>query len=70
MVNAEEKNRRSNELSEEIEREMDAVGATGIEDRLQSGVPRTITALREVVTVFFFLNVRSLSRFRREFVCG
>lgn len=48
VTDEEEKNRRTSELAEDIEREMEAIGATGIEDRLQNGVPQTITALREV----------------------
>ena len=31
----------------EIETEMELLGATGIEDRLQDGVPETISALRQ-----------------------
>ena len=30
-----------------IERDLHLLGATGVEDRLQDGVPETITALRE-----------------------
>lgn len=48
LTDEDEKNRRSSALADDIEREMEPVGATGIEDRLQRGVPQTIAALRAV----------------------
>lgn len=39
------KNQRLDELYEEIEKDMVLLGATAIEDKLQDGVPRTISTL-------------------------
>ena len=39
------KEQKMEELAEEIEQELDLVGATGIEDKLQEGVPETIEKL-------------------------
>lgn len=47
LTDEDEKTRRQSELADEVEREMEPIGATGIEDRLQAGVPRTIGLLRE-----------------------
>ena len=35
------------EVFREIESELELLGATGVEDRLQDGVPETIAALRK-----------------------
>lgn len=50
-------------VSDEIERKMSLMGATAIEDRLQDGVPESISVLSQagikiwVLTVYFFPNL-------------
>ena len=39
--------RKMQEVFREIESELELLGATGVEDRLQDGVPETIAALRK-----------------------
>lgn len=41
------KNKRLDELYEEIEKDMTLLGATAVEDKLQEGVPQTIATLAE-----------------------